>query len=104
MSNVKNLTQSFKGIPPERFGKKLGRTVAGLALLGFGLKGGPIMKALIPQHADWIITGSLVLGAVMMSFEFAVAPVQYVIAAAKDIANIVRGKNGNGNGSGPTSG
>lgn len=102
MTNVKNLTQSFKGIPPERFSKKLGRTVAGVALLAFGLKGGPIVKALVPQHADWIITGSLVLGAVMMSFEFAVAPVRFVIAAAKDVANIVRGKNGNG--TGPTSG
>lgn len=94
MSNVKQLTQSFRAIPPEKFRKKLGRTVFGIGLIVLALRFGPQIKALTGAYADRVIAGMLIVGAVMASFEFLAAPFLFGIAQAKDIAAIVRGKNG----------
>lgn len=106
-THVGMMTQSLKGIPTEKLQKKVGRTIAGLVLILAALKGGPWLKAADIAHAREIATVALILGAVMCSFEFVVAPVRFLIAVAKDGVNIVTAfltrKKANGDGNGESS-
>lgn len=89
MSHLKEATNKFRSIPSERFKQKLGRTLVGVALFVAG--------AYCKKHAlldDNFTTGFMVVGGLMASFEFVQAPLTFAKAFIKDMANIVRGKNG----------
>lgn len=88
-THVGLVTQRIRAIPAEKRTKKIGRTLAGAALLVAGLKGGPLLKAAEVAHSQTIVTVAVVLGAVMMSFEFVVLPLVTLIALAKDAVNVV---------------
>lgn len=88
-TNVGKVTQGLREIPPEKLAKKVGRTVAGALLLYAGLKGAPVLKAADIWHAKEVASAAVIGGAVMMSFEFVVTPLNYLVALAKDIASIV---------------
>lgn len=100
MTHIGNVTQQLKSIPPERLWKKVGRSAVGLLLLAAGLRLGPAIKASGALYADKIVTALIIAGAVLVSFEFLVAPINYFLAALKDLAGVWRrfknGKNGNG--------
>lgn len=97
MSHVKNLTTSFKAMPPERFKDKLGRTIAGvlLALVGFG--------SLYAQNRGYLPKGEwleriglalVALGCLTASYEFISLPVRWLVALVKDLLAF-RKANGN---------
>lgn len=91
MTHLKEATRQFKAIPPERFKNKAGRTVAGVALFAAGA-----LAKRWELLADNYATGFMVVGGLTASYEFVKAPLTFGVALAKDLANIVRGKNGNG--------
>lgn len=91
-THVGKLTTTLKAIPAEKARQKIGRTIAGALMLAGGLFGGRWLKSADLLHSREIATAAVILGATMMSFEYVTAPIKFALAAAKDIANIVRGK------------
>ena len=91
LRNVANLTQSFRGIPPEKFKDKLARSVAGvlLAAAGFGVLWA--FNVGILGKSPWLERvgiAAVAVGFLTASFEFVAAPLRYAVALAKDIAAI----------------
>lgn len=99
MSHVKQLTQTFRAMPPERFKDKLGRTVMGvfLAAVGFGTlyaqNRGYLGKN---EWLERIGMGMVAVGCLTASYEFISAPLRFAVALLKDILKAF-GRGGNGN-------
>ena len=103
-THVGLVTQRFLAIPPEKFTQKLQRTIGGvlLALAGVGLLA-LVNRGFVGKN-EWlerIAVGAIGVGCLSASFEFIKAPLDYALAFAKDIVKLIRGKNGNGNGTTP---
>ena len=99
MSHVKQLTQTFRAMPPERFKDKLGRTVAGmfLAAVGFGTLYAQ-NRGYLPK-GEWLERfgiGAVGIGCLTASYEFVSAPLRFAVALLKDILKAF-GRGGNGN-------
>jgi hypothetical protein len=88
MSHVKQLTQTFRAMPPSRFREKLARTVTGvlLAVVGFGTLYAQTRGYL--GKGEWLERfgiGAVGLGSLTASYEFVSAPLRFAVATLKDI-------------------
>lgn len=88
-THVGKVTETLRAIPTERATKKILRTLFGAGLVYAALRLAPVLKAAGIWRAQEVATGALILGAVMFSFEFFVVPLNYLVAIAKDVANLV---------------
>lgn len=95
--HIGNVTQRLRAIPPERFRQKVARTVGGLVLAGLGA--GLLYAVngnLLPKNVwlERVGIAAIALGFGSASFEFIKAPVDYALAVARTILDLVRGTRG----------
>ena len=95
--HVANVTNRLKAIPPERFRSKLGRTIGGACLAAAGMGVLYLLNGnLLPKNAwlERVGIAAIALGFLSASMEFVRAPVDYALAVARTILDLMRGRNG----------
>ncbi len=95
MSHVKNLTQTFRAMPPSRFKEKLARTVTGIVLAGVGFATLYAQNRGLLGKNEWLERfgiGAVGLGCLTASYEFVSAPLKFAVAILKDILGAVAGR------------
>ncbi len=88
MSHIKDATQQFRAIPPERLTTKIKRTIVGAGIIACAVFAG---RAGWPWYAVLGIGG---VGAHVLSAELVEKAGKWAVALIRDVLKAVAGKNG----------
>ena len=82
MTHRQVISTQIRAIPPEKFARKVKRTVTGLAVAAAG----PGLKLLVVETLPWpVVVAFVAIGFLTVSGEILLAPIRLAIASLRDL-------------------